>query len=111
MTAVRFASDPSQQPLPQPPSASTSPAASPATATSPDSNSSRSTGRAHSRRKPPPSISTTSRISGLLTPAGSADNSGTESPDEEVHDHEEGMRHGFAEEYNSEAYLAVLEQV
>jgi len=106
MTAVRFASDPSQQPLPQPPSASTSPAAaaSPATATSPDSNSSRSIGRAHSRRKPPPSISTTSRISGLLS---SADNSGAESPDEEAHDHEEGVRHGFAEEYNSKAYLAV----
>ncbi|PWW72919.1 hypothetical protein C7212DRAFT_354532 [Tuber magnatum] len=33
----------------------------------------------------------------------------TKSPDDEVH--EEGMRHGFAEEYNSEAYLAVLEQV
>ncbi|PUU80441.1 hypothetical protein B9Z19DRAFT_730458 [Tuber borchii] len=86
-------------------------AAGTATATSPNSNSSRSTSRTHSRRKPPPSISTVNTISGLLTPAGSVDNSGTESPDEEVHDHEEGMRHGFAEEYNSEAYLAVLEQL
>ncbi|KAH8148186.1 uncharacterized protein LAJ45_07638 [Morchella importuna] len=53
--------------------------------------------------------------SGVLTPAtlhGSPENSENESPSEEIVDHEyEGMRHGFEDEYNSEAYLAVLEQV
>lgn len=73
----------------------------------------RSHSRSSSRRRPPRTPNTPR--SGMLTPAtlhGSPENSETESPNEEIADHEfEGMRHGFEDEYNSEAYLAVLEQV
>jgi len=62
----------------------------------------RSASRIRSRRMPPPSASSSGadKISGLLTPTGSAGNSGTEGSDEEAHDHEERTRHGRAEEYN-----------
>lgn len=73
--------------------------------------------RSHSRsssRRRQPQTSNTPR-SGILTPAtlhGSPGDSGTESLNDDIADHEfEGMRHGFEDEYNSEAYLAVLEQV
>lgn len=69
--------------------------------------------RSSSRRRHPRTPNTPR--SGMLTPAtfhGSPGDSGTESPNEDIADHEfEGMRHGFEDEYNSEAYLAVLEQV
>lgn len=69
--------------------------------------------RSSSRRRQPRTPNTPR--SGMLTPAtfhGSPGDSGTESPNEDIIDHEfEGMRHGFEDEYNSEAYLAVLEQV
>lgn len=73
----------------------------------------RSHSRSSSRRRQPRTPNTPR--SGMLTPAtlhGSPGDSGTESLNEDIVDHEfEGMRHGFEDEYNSEAYLAVLEQV
>lgn len=73
----------------------------------------RSHSRSSSRRRQPRTPNTPR--SGMLTPAtfhGSPGDSGTESLNEDIADHEfEGMRHGFEDEYNSEAYLAVLEQV
>lgn len=57
----------------------------------------------------------TPTASGILTPAttfhGSLDNSAEDSPVEDTLPEYGTMRHGFEDEYNSEAYLALLEQV
>lgn len=66
--------------------------------------------KSSTRRKQLPAILAPSS-SRVLTPAGSAEDSGTESPDQQTPGELEKVRHGFADEYNSEAYLAVLEQV
>ena len=80
---------------------------------------SRPASRASSRRRHS-STPTTPRT--ILTPSGSADNSEGEAPRHHLLHHSNApsddpavaapqMRHGFEDEYNSEDYLAVLEQV
>lgn len=70
---------------------------------------SRPASRASSRRRHS-STPTTPRT--ILTPSGSAENSEGEAlPDDSAMAAAPQMRHGFEDEYNSEDYLAVLEQV
>lgn len=67
---------------------------------------SRPTSRSSSRRRFPPNP-TTPRNSTIYTPNGSGENSEDDAAEAEIY----RMRHGFEDEYNSEDYLAVLEQV
>ena len=72
---------------------------------------SRPTSRSSSRRRnfAGSDVATTPHMNpSIYTPNGSADNSeADDAPDVEMY----RMRHGFEDEYNSEDYLAVLEQV
>jgi hypothetical protein len=66
--------------------------------------------RSSSRRRPPPTPTTPK--STIYTPNGSAENSEGEGPHYDIGETDfHRMRHGFEDEYNSEDYLAVLEQV